>query len=153
MTDNNILKVSEISVIVNLNTHVTFIIKNSFSYLLFDLCLISIYINNQLCYYHMIDAMLDADKAAVKNQLKDCKASLKLINWDENIWENSPAKCNSLISQCSVVSHTSHALTLDYDSKIDSSCFKLIFDHKDIKFNLSDITKLQYDSNITQFNN
>jgi hypothetical protein len=36
--------------------------------------------NNQLCYYHMIDAMLDADKAAIKNQLKNHKALLKLIN-------------------------------------------------------------------------
>ena len=80
MTDNNVLKVSEIFVIVNLNTHVTSIIKNSFSYLSFDLYLISIYTNNQLCYYHMISAMLDADKAAVKNQLKNHKALLKLIN-------------------------------------------------------------------------
>ena len=80
MTDNNVLEVFEISVIVNLNTHVTSITENSSDYLLFDLCLISIYMNNQLCYYHMISAMLDADKAAVKNQLKNHKASLKLIN-------------------------------------------------------------------------
>ena len=80
MINNNILKVSETSVIVNLNAHVTSTVKNSFSYLLFDLCLISIYTNNQLCYSHMIDAMLDTDKAAVKNQLKNHKASLKLID-------------------------------------------------------------------------
>ena len=80
MTDNNTSEVSETSVIVNLNTHVTSITENSSDYLLFDLCLISIYMNNQLCYYHMIDAMLDTDKAAVKNQLKNHKASLKLID-------------------------------------------------------------------------
>ena len=80
MTDNNTSEVSEISVIVNLNAHVTSITENSFSYLLFDLHLISIYMNNQLCYYHMIDAMLDTDKAAVKNQLKNCKALLKFID-------------------------------------------------------------------------
>ena len=85
MTDNNTSEVSEISAVVNLNAHVTSITENSSSYLSFDLCLISIYTNNQLCYYHMIDAMLDADKAAVKNQLKNHKALLKLINWDENI--------------------------------------------------------------------
>ena len=85
MTNNNASEVSETSVIVNLNTCVTSTAENSFSYLLFDLHLISIYMNNQLHYYHMIDAMLDADKAAVKNQLKNCKASLKLIDWDENI--------------------------------------------------------------------
>ena len=80
MTDNNILKVSEISAVINLNTYVTSTVKNSFSYLLFDLHLISIYTNNQLCYYHMINAMLDTDKTAVKNQLKNHKALLKLID-------------------------------------------------------------------------
>ncbi len=80
MTDNNAFEVSEISAVVNLNTCVTSTAENSFSYLLFDLHLISIYTNNQLCYYHMISAMLDADKAAVKNQLKNHKALLKLIN-------------------------------------------------------------------------
>ena len=80
MTDNNASEVSEISVIVNLNAHVTSTAENSSGYSSFDLCLISIYMNNQLCYYHMISAILDADKAAVKNQLKNHKASLKLIN-------------------------------------------------------------------------
>ena len=80
MTDNNTFEVSEISAVVNLNAHVTSIIKNSSGYLSFDLHLISIYMNNQLCYYHMISAMLDINKAAVKNQLKNHKALLKLIN-------------------------------------------------------------------------
>ena len=80
MTDNNTSEVSEISAVVNLNAHVTSTAENFSDYLLFDLCLIFIYMNNQLCYYHMIDAMLDTDKAAVKNQLKNHKASLKLIN-------------------------------------------------------------------------
>src|SRR5437667_2676738 len=46
MTDNNIFEVSEISVVVNLNTYMTSITENSFSYLSFDLYLISIYKNN-----------------------------------------------------------------------------------------------------------
>src|SRR5437762_327994 len=75
-----LIKASETSIIVNLNACVTFIIKNSSDYLSFDLYLISIYMNNQLCYYHMISVILDVNKAAVKNQLKNCKASLKLIN-------------------------------------------------------------------------
>ena len=80
MTDNNTLKVSEISVIVNLNSCMTFTAENFSSYLSFNLYFISIYTNNQLCYYHMIDTMLDTDKAAVKNQLKKHKTSLKLID-------------------------------------------------------------------------
>ena len=80
MIDNNTLKVSETSAVVNLNTCVTSTAENFSDYLLFDLHLISIYMNNQLHYYHIISAMLDTDKAAVKNQLKNHKASLKLIN-------------------------------------------------------------------------
>ena len=80
MTDNNASEVSEISTVVNLNACVTFIVENSSDYSSFNLCLISIYMNNQLHYYHMISAMLDVNKAAVKNQLKNCKALLKLIN-------------------------------------------------------------------------
>ena len=81
--------------IVNLNTHVAPTTENSSGYLPFDLCLISIYMNNQLYYYHMIDAMLDTDKTVVKNQLKDHKASLELINWDENTQENTSISAES----------------------------------------------------------
>ena len=79
MADNNTPEASGTAV-VNLNAHVAPTAENPFDYPLFDLCLIPIYMNNQLHYYHMTGAMLDADKAAVKNQLKDCKASLELIN-------------------------------------------------------------------------
>ena len=80
MADNNISEVFKTPVIINLNTHVASTTENSFSYPLFDLHLIPIYMNNQLCYYHIINAMLDINKVAIKNQLKDRKALLKLIN-------------------------------------------------------------------------
>ena len=93
MADNNAPEASS-TTIVNLNAHVAPIIKNSSSYPSFDLYLIPIYTNNQLCYYHMTNTMLDADKAAIKNQLKDRKASLELINWDGNTRENISVKHN-----------------------------------------------------------
>ena len=80
MTDNNALKVSKIPTIINLNIHVALTAENLSSYPPFDLHLIPTYMNNQLRYYHMIGAMLNVDKAAVKNQLKNHKALLKLIN-------------------------------------------------------------------------
>ena len=80
--------------IVNLNAHVAPTTENFSGYLPFNLCLIPIYINNQLCYYHMINAMLNTNKAAIKNQLKDYKALLKLINWDKNTKENTSVKHN-----------------------------------------------------------
>ena len=77
---DNASKASGTTVVINLNARVASIAENPSGYPPFNLCLISIYTNNQLHYYHMISAMLDVDKAAVKNQLKDCKASLELIN-------------------------------------------------------------------------
>ena len=99
MADNNAPEASS-TTIVNLNAHVAPIIKNSSSYPSFDLYLIPIYTNNQLCYYHMTSAMLDTNKVAVKNQLKDCKALLKLIDWNENTKENILVEHN-LLSQIS----------------------------------------------------
>ena len=80
MANNNTPEGSGITIIINLNAYVTFIAENFSGYLLFNLHLISIYINNQLRYYHMISVMLNANKIIIKNQLKDYKALLKLIN-------------------------------------------------------------------------
>ena len=66
MADNNAPEVSGTAV-VNLNARVASTAENPSGYPLFDLCLIPIYMNNQLHYYHMTNAMLDADKVAVKN--------------------------------------------------------------------------------------
>jgi len=41
----------------------------------------------------------------------------------------------------------------DHDSETDSNCSESISGHKDIKFNLSNITKLWYNSNVAQFSN
>ena len=79
MADNNAPEASGTAV-VNLNACVAPTTENSSGYPSFNLRLIPIYMNNQLCYYHMTGAMLDIDKAAIKNQLKDRKALLKLIN-------------------------------------------------------------------------
>ena len=67
MADNNAPEASGITTIVNLNARVAPIAENPSSYPPFNLHLISIYMNNQLHYYHMIDAMLDVDKAIIKN--------------------------------------------------------------------------------------
>ena len=68
------------TIVINLNTHVTPITENLSGYLPFNLHLIPTYTNNQLRYYHIISAMLNINKITIKNQLKDHKASLKLIN-------------------------------------------------------------------------
>ena len=53
--------------IINLNARVAPTAENPSGYPPFDLRLIPTYTNNQLRYYHMIDAILNADKVAIKN--------------------------------------------------------------------------------------
>ena len=143
MADNNAPAVPETTAVVNLNARVAPTTENPSGYPPFDLRLIPTYTNNQLRYYHMISAMLDANKAAIKNQLKDHKASLELIDWDGNTRENTPIPMEhnppSQIPQSSIAPHAPRALTLNYNNEADSSYPKLIAGHKDIKFNLLDI--------------
>src|SRR5256886_1312890 len=151
MPENNAPEVSEPPAVFNLNARVAPTAENPSGYPPFNLRLIPTYTNNQLRYYHMTGAMLDADKAAVKNQLKERKTSLELIDWDGNTRENTPAERNP--PPTPQVSVASHALTFDHDSEADSNCPEPISGHKGIKFNPSDITRLRYDSNVAQFSN
>ena len=63
----------------NLNVKTTSIIKVS-KYLPFNIYHMPIYTNNQLCYYHTTGAMLEINKAIIKDQFKKCKTTLKLVN-------------------------------------------------------------------------
>ena len=62
------------------NTCVISTADNSKSYSLFDIHLVLVYINDQLCYYHTTRALLDVDKIRFRNQIKKCKNALELIN-------------------------------------------------------------------------
>ena len=135
---------------VNSSACVTLTAENSLGYLLFSLYLIPAYMNNQLHYYHVSGAMLSADKAKLKKQMEEHKNVLELVNWDGNTQENISVGCSSTLASPPPVPYM---LLFDNDNEPDSSCPELILGQKDIKFSLSDITKLQYDSNVAQFNN
>ena len=62
------------------NTHVVLTADNPKGYPPFDICLVLVYTNNQLHYYHTSGALLDVDKAKFRIQMKKCKNTLKLIN-------------------------------------------------------------------------
>ena len=71
--------------------------------------------------------------------MKQQKISLKLIEWDEALDNNKSNVKN---------------LNIFYkDFKNNSDCFISQLDFKDIKISLSDISKLQYNSTIAQYNN
>ena len=66
--------------VINMNARIAPTAENPCGYLPFNIYFIPIYTNNQLCYYHMIEAMLGADKTALRSQLENHKMSLELIN-------------------------------------------------------------------------
>ena len=66
--------------VTNMNARVAPTAENLCGYLPFNIHFIPTYTHNQLCYYHMIGAMLDADKTALRSQLENCKMLLKLVN-------------------------------------------------------------------------
>ena len=94
--------------------------------------------------------MLEINKAIIKDQFEKCKTVLKLVNWDSNTQEpTSDHEASSTILNQPI----SISQILSVHDKINSDCPALISGYRGLKFNLSDITKLQYDSNIAQFNN
>src|SRR5438552_1773773 len=123
---------------------------NPKSYPSFDIYLVPAYINDQLCYYYTTGALLDIDKTRFRNQMKECKNALKLVNWNSNTQESIPNNPNPSLMFISSVSHT---LSFDYDSEANSVCLELILGQRVIKFNSTNITQLHYDSNIAQFKN
>ena len=137
---------------VNLsNTHVPPTPDNPHGYPPFNLCHVPTYTNNQLHHYYVSGAMLDVDKVKFMRLMEDCKAALKLINWDGNTQETTPTSHGS--SMPPLLHPSSGTLSFDYNSETDSDCPKPLPGLKGIKLNPSDITQLHYDSNIAQFNN
>ena len=52
---------------------------NSHDYSLFNMCLVSNYMNNQLIYYFITDAIFAADQAEFQQFMKNHKNSLQLL--------------------------------------------------------------------------
>ena len=63
----------------NLNAHVNSTDDNSRGYFPFDMCLVPNYMNNQLIYYYISDAISAAEQACFQQLMKQHKTSLKLI--------------------------------------------------------------------------
>ena len=63
----------------NSNTHMNSINNNLCDYFSFDMCLVSNYMNNQLIYYYISDAISAAEQACFQQLMKQHKTSLKLI--------------------------------------------------------------------------
>ena len=134
--------------VINVNTRVAPTAENPCGYPPFNICFIPIYTNNQLCYYHMIGAMLGADKTALRSQLEDRKTSLELVNWDGNSRPNTPVDQASNLPINQEASNTipfRSFLTSQASSipdETDSDCPAPIAGQKGLRFNSSNIMKL-----------
>ena len=127
------------------NTHVVSTADNSKGYPPFNIHLVPAYTNNQLCYYHTSEALLDIDKTRFRNQMKECKNILELVDWNDNTWESIPNNSNSFPM---FMPSVSHMLSFYYDSEANSVCPEPISGQRGIKFNPTDIIWLWYDSNV-----
>ena len=63
----------------NLNTYVNSIDDNLHDYFSFDMHLVLNYMNNQLIYYYISNAISAAEQAHFQQLIKQCKTSLELI--------------------------------------------------------------------------
>ena len=62
------------------NAHVISTADNPKGYPPFNIHLVLVYMNDQLCYYYTTGALLDIDKTRFRNQIKEYKNILELVN-------------------------------------------------------------------------
>lgn len=136
------------------SNHANSVVENPHGYPPFDLHRVPTYTNNQLRYYQISGALLNVDKTRLKDQLQERKNALELVDWDGDTRENTPNPPSIATSFLSPRPPSdSHILSFNDDSEADSDCPQTVAHRKGLKFNVSDITRLRYNSNVAQFNN
>ena len=137
--DDNVADNNDVS-IINLNSCMNSISDNSCDYLLFDMCSLLNYMNNQIIYYFISDAIFTAEQAHFQQLMKQHKISLELLKWDDT--HSSDEEDHIAPKKETLILMNSN-----------SDCFSLIQGHKDIKINTLNISKLTYNSTVAQYNN
>ena len=75
---------------------------------------------------------------------------MEMVEWDGDTRENTP---NAVTTTPSIVPlPLTRTLSLNKDSESDSNCLKVPLSHKGIKFNVANLTKLSYDSDLAKYN-
>src|SRR6266516_3040261 len=132
-------------------------IPNPRGYPPFDLHQVPSYTNRQLRYYQFSGATLDTDTNDLKKRLDKRKATLKALDWDgntpEDSRENTPDTSVALTTNASIpASIVSRTLSYDNDGEPDSDCPEPVAGRKGVKFNASDINKLRWNSDVSEYN-
>ena len=86
--------------------------------------------------------------------MKIRKTDIELVDWDGNTRENTPDNTTaSVVLAPPLPSVSTRTLSLNDDSENDSECPQAPLGYRGIKFNVSDITKLRYNSDVAKYNN
>ena len=73
-----------------------------------------------------------------------------MVGWDRGTRENTP---NAVTTTLSIIPPPStRTLSLNKDSESNSNYPKAPLGHKGIKFNVANLTKLSYDSDVAKYN-
>ncbi len=123
----------------NLHVYMKFMSENSHDYSSFNMYLVLNYTNHQIIYYYIFSTILTAEQAWFQQLMKQCKIFLDLLDWDDASDKNEELRKNQ---------EDSYTL-----KNSNSDYLTLLLSHKRIKINLSDISKLVYNSMIAQYNN
>ena len=126
--------------ITNSNICVNSTNNNFHNYFLFDMHLVLNYMNIQLIYYYVFSAISAAKQACFQQLMKQYKTSLKLLEWDSAFDENNKSDI-----------FKDSTILMNVNSNFN--CSTLLSDYKSIKINVSDISKLIYNSIVAQYNN
>ncbi len=137
VTDNDSSSMSA----TNLNAHMNSTNNNSCDYFLFNMSLMLSYMNSQLIYYFIFNTILAVEQAWFQQLMKQCKILLELLEWNDIFNKNNESD----------ISQEDSIIFINVNN--DSDCSALLSDHKNIKINLLNISKLVYNSTVTQYNN
>ena len=119
----------------NSNTCMNSIDDNLHDYLSFDMCLVLNYMNNQLIYYYISDAISATKQAHFQQLMKQHKIFLELIRWN-SIFNNNN---KSSIFKKFIIFVIKNS---------NSDCSAFLSNYKNIKINTSNISKLTYNSTV-----
>ena len=82
--------------------------------------------------------------------MNERKANIEIVGWDRDTRKNTP---NAITTTPSIILLPStRTLSFNKDSESDSNYSKAPLGHKGIKFNVTNLIKLSYDSNIAKYN-
>src|SRR5205809_7940882 len=75
---------------------------------------------------------------------------MEMVRWNGDTRENTPNAVTTTLSIVPLLS--TRTFSLNKDSESDSNYPKVLLGHKGIKFNVANLTKLSYDSDLAKYN-